>query len=493
MTCCETIDCFALLAFSISRNDIELNLLGIGNLTFPKVKPADIDPLAVAEIALQARFNPLEGELLVRGQLTPKSYILSPDCKLTGGLALGVWYAGEHTGDFIFTLGGFHPRFNKPDYYPDVPRLGMKLQIDKHTHATAQVYCAICGYGVMAGGVLNVGFSSGKLWANFEVEANLLLGFAPFHYDIDIRALVSAGFGIFGPVEVGADVRIFGPDLGGELKVKIGPVSKTIEFGDQGSPSAEPIDWAKFQNLFLPKAEDVCSINAVDGLVKQVVVDDKEVWVINPKSFELTTNSLIPAKEALYGERRHGWSNTNTNFGINSMGIDKDELQTCHKVTIVINPGESQKNVEDKFKFEPILKLASIATWGIPRTSSFLGLFVKVLPPEVNQEQFIDNVFFGFRILPANFPRGGESHEIAVKYLQDETYAIDERYTWEKLVKFVPNSDYNEEERRERIQDTVHTNPVRNAILEALGFDKSEVSINADEVAKSFVFAPQVK
>ncbi len=486
-TCCKIIDCFALVTLSIDQNDVELNLLGFGNLIFP-ITPSGVDPLAMAEIALQARFNPLEGELLVRGQLTPNSYILSPDCKLTGGFAYGLWFAGEHTGDFVYTKGGFHPWFNKPDYYPDVPRLDMDFRIDNNTQARAEVYYAICGYGIMAGGVLNVSFESGKLWANFEVEANLLLGFAPFHYDIDIRALVSAGFGSLGPVEVGVDVRIFGPDFGGYLRVKIVIVTKTIKFGDQGSTSAKPIDWDNFQQSFLPEAQDVCSITAVDGLVKQVVVDQKEVWVINPTLFELTTDSLIPAKQAFKGEDKHPLK-TNINFGINSMGIGHTTLETCHKVTIEKNPGDSPENVVEKFRFEPISKLASIATWGEPRMSNG-----RIKPPNVNQEQFIDNVFFGFRILPAEPPKGGKSHEIAVENLQYEPVAIDERYSWESLVQFVPNSAYNtEEKRRDRIQQTVQTNPDRDAILQALGFDKSEVSINEEEVAESFVFAPQVK
>jgi hypothetical protein len=56
--------------------------------------------------------------------LTSNSYVIDPNCRLTGGLAFFVWFkdqtdTGAKAGEFVFTLGGYHPAFKKPDYFPD--------------------------------------------------------------------------------------------------------------------------------------------------------------------------------------------------------------------------------------------------------------------------------------------------------------------------------------------------------------------------------------
>ncbi|WP_369116151.1 DUF6603 domain-containing protein, partial [Crocosphaera watsonii] len=48
--------------------------------------------------------------------------------------------------------GATIPCFYAADRYPDVPRLGYSWQIDNNAFTTAQVYFALCGYGVMGGG-----------------------------------------------------------------------------------------------------------------------------------------------------------------------------------------------------------------------------------------------------------------------------------------------------------------------------------------------------
>lgn len=104
-TCFKIIDCFGLITFAISQSDFELCLIGIGLLQLPRTLGRH-EPIAQAEVALEARFAPMEGELMVRGQLTPNSYIFSRNCVLTGGYAYGLWFSGSRAGDFVFSQGG---------------------------------------------------------------------------------------------------------------------------------------------------------------------------------------------------------------------------------------------------------------------------------------------------------------------------------------------------------------------------------------------------
>ncbi|NEO56313.1 MAG: hypothetical protein F6K54_26450 [Okeania sp. SIO3B5] len=490
-TCFKIIDCFGLVTFAISQSDFELCLIGIGLLQLPTTL-GRFEPIAQAEVALEARFAPMDGVLMVRGQLTPNSYIFSRNCVLTGGFAYGLWFSGERAGDFIFSQGGYHPRFQRPPHYPDVPHIGMTWQIDHHAFTTAQIYYSLCGHGIMAGGLFAIAYKAGSVWASFDAGADFLLGWAPYHYDIDLHTHVCAGIGTVS-VGLGIGIHFWGPDFGCKFKIRILVVPITIKIGDQSSIYPLPISWKEFEETFLPEPENVCSITNINGLLKQIVVgegaNEKEVWVINPKSFEMSTDSLVPSKQVWAGDDPKDFG-TNTAFGINSMGITKDGLKTTHKVTIVKDlAGDNQENVEYKFTFEAIPKLASTATWGIPRMS---GGHVK--PPEVNAAQFIENVFYGFRITPAEPPKPGKTHEIGVEHLLYDTVLIDDRYIWENVEPFVPNSAYNtDEEKLQRIEQTLANNSQRDSILQSLGYDLTEVDIEDSEaIADGFVFAPLV-
>ena len=495
-TCFKIVDGFGLVTLGMSQGEFEINLLGVATVMLPTTI-RQFEPIAMAEFVMAARFNPMEGVILVQGQLTENSYIFSRNCRLTGGYAYGLWFLPPRLGDFVFSQGGYHPRFHCADRYPNVPRLGFDWQIDSNSYTTAQVYFALCGHGIMAGGLFAIAYNLGAVWAEFEAAADFLLGWAPYHYDIDVHCFVRAGIGTLA-VGLGMGIHFWGPDFGCKFKILIVIIKITIKIGDQSSIYPYPIDWEEFEDTFLPEAGDVCSITSIDGLVKQILevegegeeALETEIWIINPTVFEMSTDSLVPTKKAYKGEEELTLG-TNTNFAINSMGVRKDELETSHKVTIMKDlAGETEEPAEYKFKFEPIVKLAPTATWGEPNM-----IQDRIKPPEVNGEQFLEDVFFGFRILPADPPYAGKTHEIGVEHLQYDTVAVDDRYDWESFEAFEPNAAYEtEQQKRDRIQATVTTNTQRDDILAALGCDTNAVNMeDAAAIANSFVFAPLVK
>ncbi|MGB3511270.1 MAG: DUF6603 domain-containing protein [Microcoleaceae cyanobacterium] len=490
-TCFKIIDGFGLLTLGMSQGEFEISFLGIATIMLPTTLGRH-EPIAMAELAIAARFNPMEGVILVQGQLTENSYIFSRKCRLTGGFAYGLWFLPPRIGDFVFTQGGYHPRFKCADRYPTVPRLGFDWQIDSNSHTVAQVYFALCGHGIMAGGLMDIRYQLGSVWAQFEAGVDLLFGWAPYHYDVDIHCFVRAGIGALS-VGLGMGIHFWGPDFGCKFKILIIIIKVTIKIGDQSSIYPFPINWDEFEATFLPEPKDVCSLTSIDGLVKQILEEqdgvETEIWIINPTVFEMSTDSLVPTKQAFVGgnEKTIG---TNTNFAINSMGVTIDELETSHKVTIVKDlAGDTEEAAEDKFKFEPILKLAPTSTWGQPTVMNG-----HIKPPEVNGEQFVEDVFFGFRILPADPPYAGKTHEIGVEHLQYETEAVPDAYLWESVQPFIPDSNLDEPAKRDRIQTTIADNAQRNSILEALGCDVSQVDMDdAEAIANSFTFAPFVK
>ena len=378
-------------------------------------------------------------------------------------------------------MGGYNPNFDVPDHYPKVPRLGLHWQLDSHTSITGEEYFALCSHAVMAGGRLALKFQEGSVWANLEVGADFLICWKPYYYDISAYIHVSAGIGCISG-SLGVDLHIWGPEFAGKAKIHLWIFSATVRFGADDSSSTQPIAWDEFQSSFLPEADKVCSIAASEGLVKQTMRGNEEIWIINPKTLELTTDSLIPAKQAYTtdGEQNTG---TNQNFGINPMGIRESELQTSHRVTITQN----NQPARGKFRFEPLTKPAATGAWGEPDFNSQGGLNL----PDVNAQRFVENTFSGFRIIPAEPPRAGETHEIGVQHLQYDTVGIEDAYHWQTLEQFHANTSYSDSQRRNEIRHTIANNYQRNEVLEALGFDANQVNVSS-AIADSFVFAPEV-
>ena len=483
-------DSFGLLTVAINEDKFELNLIGNSRLAVP-AKESGLDPVAQAEIILQARFAPSEGVLSVRAELTPASYILSGNCRLTGGFAFCIWYADPHDGDFVITLGGYHPAFKIPSHYPKVPRLGFKWQIDGNTSITGEAYFALCSHAVMAGGRLSFEYDDGWAWASLSVGADFLICWKPYYYDIRAHLHISAGIS-FVSGSLGVELHLWGPELGGTFEIDFWITSVTVKFGDQGSRDPLPIGWGEFRESFLPPDDEICSIAATEGLVKQLKRGEEEIWILNPKQFALVTDAFIPSQKVFAGEHEKGKGPA---FGINPMGVKAGNLETEHRVTIT-RKDDSDDNpnsddwvpIEDQFSFIPVTKKAPTALWGEPRLTDKGRLKL----PETNGQQFVEGTLSGFRIVPAKEPEPGDTEDIMVAELQFDTKPFEPPYLWETHPAFEA-STADDAGRRQKIRDTVASNTNRNSILQALGFDPAEmVSVNA-AIADAFVFAPLVK
>ena len=97
---------------------VEIGVLGVALLEFPPVGRQVVR----ARMVLRTVITPSVGELSVIAQLTSDSYVLAPECRLTGGFALCFWFKPHpHAGDFVVSLGGYHPDFRPPPTIPASP------------------------------------------------------------------------------------------------------------------------------------------------------------------------------------------------------------------------------------------------------------------------------------------------------------------------------------------------------------------------------------
>jgi hypothetical protein len=236
----------------IPTGDIQAALLGISRIKLAQAGPQ----FAYAELGLEVVVHPSAGFLGISAVLSPNSYIITEDCHLTGGFAFWIWYDGEHAGDFVVTLGGYHPAFNKPPHYPDEPRLGFSWAVNSNLTIQGDAYFALTPSCVMGGGALDVEFHAGDLHAWFIAHADFLFSWKPFYYLGSIGVSIGASykldllfFSVTISVELGADLDIHGPPTGGTVHVSWYIISFSVSFGaDQQAPTGY-IGWNDFVTL----------------------------------------------------------------------------------------------------------------------------------------------------------------------------------------------------------------------------------------------------
>jgi hypothetical protein len=324
----EMINAFALLTVSFGV-DFQIAVLGSCSMSFPT---AAAFPIAYVEIDIMASYSTSTGLLAVEGILSPASYIFGSFCQLTGGFAFYIWIdppvladpKAPKKGDFVVTLGGYHPSFTPPAFYPKVPRLGINFNLGPF-HVTGGCYFALTPGMFMAGAAWNATFdiSIVKVW--FNVGADFLIAWAPFHYEAD--AYVNLGcainLGLFTVnISVGADLLLWGPPFGGQADVDLDIVSFTISFGSPRQ-APEPIGWQSFKSKFLPgnttaqppqqaklmqaraaamaaeapaETTNVLKSTIAQGLMGSNV--DGMDWILDPDHFNILIASTIPANSA---------------------------------------------------------------------------------------------------------------------------------------------------------------------------------------------------
>lgn len=320
----EMIESFALVTVAFGV-DFQIALLGQCAMTLP---PDDKEePLAYIEIDIIASLNPAIGQFALDGRLTPSSFLFSGLFHISGGFAFYFWFGNSpHKGDFVVSIGGYHPAFDKDQYphYPKVPRLSMSLGMGP-LQMGGESYFALTPSMLMAGLRVYATWESGPLKAWFDAGFDFLLGWAPFHYEADafVHIGISLDLKLFViSLHIGVDLAIWGPAFGGLATIDLDIVTFTIHFG-AARATPPPVGWNTFQEKFLPadgkKQKDTplradrfvsaatdpptnkIGASVTRGLLPEKISDSnpestKEFdWVVDPNNFVISISSSIPS------------------------------------------------------------------------------------------------------------------------------------------------------------------------------------------------------
>ncbi|MFG6197853.1 DUF6603 domain-containing protein [Nonomuraea sp. JJY05] len=271
------VESIAVLAIAFGE-DVEVILLGLSRMGLPN--PAA--PIVSVELALRARFSAREGVISVEAQLTDNSWLLNPDCRLSGGFAMLIWL---RTGEFLLSLGGYHPRFTKPAKYPDVPRLGINWRVSDAITIKGESYFTLTSSCVMAGARAEAAFDGGFVQASFVAGLDALVSWDPFFYDVSVYIGVSVRLEIDIKVwfvhirisigfAIGAELRVWGPPLRGLATLDLDVSRVEVAFGaTDPALGAESLGWAGFHDKYLVAGDPVGETMTVSVRSGQVAAD----------------------------------------------------------------------------------------------------------------------------------------------------------------------------------------------------------------------------
>lgn len=387
----EIVNSLALVAVQFGTK-LEIDLMGVAAIKLPQVGPT----FAYADLELMVVIAPEDGIFRASLALGPESFVLDPKCKLTGGFAFYSWFGpSDHAGDFVVTLGGYHPAFDPPDWYPAIPRVGFNWPAGAGLEISGGAYFALTPSCAMAGGNLNAVFQTGGLKAWFTAQADFIIYWKPFYFDatFSVSVGVSYTFDLFGAkvtmgVSLGCDFELWGPDpgVGGKVEIDWYIISFSIGFGPGKMTRVPLVDWDEFKTLLpggvadphAPKAPHaktaaatapapaeptVVSISVSKGLLTQIEEGGDQVWFVRPDEFVWFTKTTIPATQADIGgtvvTQSKAGTQARSDISVRPMGV-KTLSDGSHTITLTGPDGMAS------FDYDLDLGQQPESLWGAP-------------------------------------------------------------------------------------------------------------------------------
>jgi hypothetical protein len=234
------------LLAAIKFNPFALQIMGSAGFTIPP-------HLANFEIDFSCSVD--DQHFLVQAGLSRNCYVLDPGVfGLQGQFALGVWYAGPYAGDFVLTIGGYHPCFTPlPPNYPNVDRVAVNANIDP-AHLSISCFFACTPHAIMSGASVSLWADFGDIKAGLDLWVDVFIRWDPFYLYAELG--IDIWFEFWGRHEIGVNLKVWTPTFGGTAHVSILIISFDAPFG-KGNCTPPPPHISDFlaNHLQLPSKE----------------------------------------------------------------------------------------------------------------------------------------------------------------------------------------------------------------------------------------------
>jgi len=445
----EILQSYALATVSFGVN-FEVSLMGVASLAMPPAIEGDpIPPIAEVEMELLIDLNPYAGFFAASAQLTQNSYILSRQAALTGGFAFYFWFGSNpNSRDFVVTIGGYHPQFEPPAHYPkNVPEVGFNWKYSTELSFKGGVYFALTPAAVMAGGNLHASWTSGDIKAWFDAEADFLVQYQPFHYDVTMNVDVGASYLLdlwlttkTISVSTSVNLHLWGPDFAGTATIDIVVMKISFNFGASSQSLPPLLTWSEFLESFFPAiytgattpavpvgataTNSLISAQPTSGLLKTLSDEMGETnWVIDPGSLAIGARLLIPVTSSQITFNGSPFDTGATTASVNAGPVDGNLTAT---LSVEIRRGGADDTGE--WSLTPALGGAPKALWSKAK-------------PDLGADALIPNTLAGFQLAPVRLTVD-ESAEVGLAALMFDESAPARDFGWSAPE--IPSTSYDQ-------------------------------------------------
>ena len=173
-------------------------------------------------------FNFAASYILIEGRLRDSNLV---GISLTGGFAFMLDWGSNP--QFLLSVGGYHPRYKKPDRFPEIPRVTALIKRGEDIRLSCQYYQAITSNSYQIGFSAELVVKKGNARAYGFLGFNALLQFDPFYFETDIRITVEISYrgrSFFG---IDMEFTLSGPEpwrAQGYAKIKVLFFSLKVKF-----------------------------------------------------------------------------------------------------------------------------------------------------------------------------------------------------------------------------------------------------------------------
>lgn len=458
----------------------------LGHFTLQKRLKASSSPIVDITAVVKIHVALESGMLEVRAQLLDGSYFITPNnCQVRGGVAFCIWWGpSPHAGDWVFTIGGYHPRYPVPTHYPKERTLSIYWSVSNAIQFELEVYLAITRSAFMVGGKLSFTFKTGPLraWALFYLNA--LVAWDPFYFDIEIGISLggSITFWFFGTrtisISLGVSLALWGPSVAGRASFKIIGIKFSFGFGATKVPKTPALPFGEFvDSMLLPKATatrtaapSVVAVQIDKGVLADLTQQEGRVadYIVDPYNLEFSIQTQIPAKTAtLNGSTLSG--NWNDAFGAPLCDVTDAELKSALAIDI---DDRANKPVND-FDFAPGLSPSPRAIWDRHGRRN----------PVLSHDEVVPNTLTGFSITPKAPTQGRRVGPIDVANLIRNR----KHFEWAEVNILPPYAPANPIEEIKRTINSAAIQSKRTLLVAALRRQHSDVdeSLRLTETARA--------
>ncbi|KAI0546743.1 hypothetical protein F4679DRAFT_556856 [Xylaria curta] len=380
----QMLDVQAVLAIDLSTNP-KIGIFAEAIAVVPKGAAQD-SAFLFLDLGMAATVDTDHGLLTIAGQLTPYSYIFDRSCKLTGGFVLAYFFESSgHDGDWVFSIGGYHPAYQPPTHYPSAPpRVRVSWSYDSNLSITGEAYFAITPQVCMGGGRLDAIFKTGCAIASFSAYADFLIHYQPFQFmsSVGVAVYVSARLGkgwfsVYVSLEVSATLDIHGPPFAGTAHIHLWFMDISVRFGPDHE-KRRALTWPEFYTVFkqsgsLDEAQKLPDhiLSITDGRLagqpddkiktKEQQTKDPEIWLVRGPLFKFELMARFPIRSVIFNGAKADKVEAQSHAIFSTPMQLKD--QPFQKSELVITIKDEKTGGVAHFNLEPIVKPVPGAMW----------------------------------------------------------------------------------------------------------------------------------